>query len=260
MALGGLGDAECMRGRMLSARDHFRRCVELSRQHGFGRIEVANWPMLAFTLWFADGASGALSEALAAIEAGAGRTPARRDHRATHRLFLSARAERTNGAWGHVERALALEKASGAPLRGAGVGLSRRAASLGRTALGRARRRERGPFDEPRDRNDVHGAMHPRHSRARYRRPSSATRPSRKAGALGGGIAQLQPPRVPAGRHRGYASGLPIGIAPTAMRPRSRSSLVRVDPLDRLHRIARAGARCMGRGGRDDSWRPNSPD
>ena len=68
MALGGLGDAECMRGKMLSARDHFSRCVERSRQQGLGRVEVANWPMLAFTRWFADDAS-ALSDALSAIEA-----------------------------------------------------------------------------------------------------------------------------------------------------------------------------------------------
>jgi len=39
MALGGLGDAEYVRGRMISAYDRFRQCVELSERHGFGRIE-----------------------------------------------------------------------------------------------------------------------------------------------------------------------------------------------------------------------------
>ena len=41
-ALGGLGDAEYMRGRMISAHERLRECVELSRQRGLGRIEVAN--------------------------------------------------------------------------------------------------------------------------------------------------------------------------------------------------------------------------
>ena len=49
-----------------------------------------------------------------------------------------------------------------------------------------------------------------------------------------------------------YASGLPIGIAPTAMRPRSRSSLVRVDPwTDYIVSRGQALA-AWGRGGRDD--------
>ena len=46
-ALGGLGDAEYARGRMASAHRHFRRCVELSRACGAGRIEVANLSMVA---------------------------------------------------------------------------------------------------------------------------------------------------------------------------------------------------------------------
>ena len=48
-ALGGLGDAEYVRGGMLSAHDAFRRCVELAHRRGLGRIEVANRPMMAFT-------------------------------------------------------------------------------------------------------------------------------------------------------------------------------------------------------------------
>ncbi len=111
MALGGLGDAECMRGRMLSARDHFRRCVELSRQHGFGRIEVANWPMLAFTRWFADGASGALGDALAAIEAAVRVGQRRAEIIAQHAAYSCRHAlHDLEGAWGHVERALELSK------------------------------------------------------------------------------------------------------------------------------------------------------
>jgi class 3 adenylate cyclase/tetratricopeptide (TPR) repeat protein len=111
MALGGLGDAECLRGRMLSARDHFRHCVELSRQHGFGGIEVANWPMLAFTRWFADDASGALGEALAAIEAAVRVGHRRAEIIAQHVAYSCRHALRDlDGAWGHVERALTLSR------------------------------------------------------------------------------------------------------------------------------------------------------
>jgi tetratricopeptide (TPR) repeat protein len=61
-ALGGLGDAEYLRGRMLSAHDCFRRCVELCQRHGFGRIEVANRPMAAFTRWAAGETQAALAD------------------------------------------------------------------------------------------------------------------------------------------------------------------------------------------------------
>lgn len=111
MALGGLGDAECMHGRMLSAHDHFRRCVELSRQHGFGRIEVANWPMVAFTRWFVGDASGALGEALAAIEATV-RVGHWRAEIIAHHAAYSCRHAMSDfsRAWEHVERARTLSR------------------------------------------------------------------------------------------------------------------------------------------------------
>jgi tetratricopeptide (TPR) repeat protein len=71
MALGGLGDAEYIRGRMISAHDRFRQCVELCERHGLGRIEVANRPMMAFTQWFAGDTRGALAVADAAIKSAA---------------------------------------------------------------------------------------------------------------------------------------------------------------------------------------------
>ena len=58
MALGGVGDAEYMRGRMISAHEGFRRCIELARQQGLGRIEVANWPMAAITRWYTGDSRG----------------------------------------------------------------------------------------------------------------------------------------------------------------------------------------------------------
>ena len=48
-ALGGLGDAAYVQGKMRSAFEHFSRCVALSREHGYGRIEVANRSMVGFT-------------------------------------------------------------------------------------------------------------------------------------------------------------------------------------------------------------------
>jgi class 3 adenylate cyclase/tetratricopeptide (TPR) repeat protein len=48
-SLGGLADAAYAQGRMRTAFAHFSRCVELSREHGFGRIEVANRSMVGFS-------------------------------------------------------------------------------------------------------------------------------------------------------------------------------------------------------------------
>jgi class 3 adenylate cyclase/tetratricopeptide (TPR) repeat protein len=46
-ALGGLGDAAYATGRFVTAERHFAECIDLCRQHGFGRIEVANAAMHA---------------------------------------------------------------------------------------------------------------------------------------------------------------------------------------------------------------------
>jgi class 3 adenylate cyclase/tetratricopeptide (TPR) repeat protein len=70
-ALGGLGDAEYVRGRMISAHDRLYRCVELSRQHGFGRIEVANLAQIAHARLYFRPQQDALEHALAAAAAAA---------------------------------------------------------------------------------------------------------------------------------------------------------------------------------------------
>ena len=49
VALGGLGDASYLRGRMRSAHQHFVRCVELSREQGYGRLEVTVLSMVGWT-------------------------------------------------------------------------------------------------------------------------------------------------------------------------------------------------------------------
>jgi class 3 adenylate cyclase/tetratricopeptide (TPR) repeat protein len=70
-ALGGLGDAEYARGRMMTAHHHFRDCVELCREHGFGRIEVANSGMLAHSRLYFLPQSEALEIGLTAAAAAA---------------------------------------------------------------------------------------------------------------------------------------------------------------------------------------------
>ena len=68
-ALGGLGDAEYVRGRMLSAHRHLQRCVELAAEHGFGRIEVANRSQIAHTRLYSDPHQAVFHEALHAAQA-----------------------------------------------------------------------------------------------------------------------------------------------------------------------------------------------
>jgi class 3 adenylate cyclase/tetratricopeptide (TPR) repeat protein len=48
-ALGGIGDGYYLKGLMRSAHEQFRACVALAREHGFGRLEVANLPMVGWT-------------------------------------------------------------------------------------------------------------------------------------------------------------------------------------------------------------------
>ena len=106
-ALGGLGDGEYMRGRMISAREAFSRCIELCQCHGYGRIEVANLPMRAITTWFTGEAATALDAALASVAAaqkvGHLRALAVAHHAAWHCLHDRAEWDR---AWEHVAPAL----------------------------------------------------------------------------------------------------------------------------------------------------------
>ena len=67
-ALSGLGDAYYLRGRMKTAYDHFRRCVELCRQHGFGRIDAANLHMVGWTRVYLNELGPAVDDAASAAE------------------------------------------------------------------------------------------------------------------------------------------------------------------------------------------------
>jgi tetratricopeptide (TPR) repeat protein len=115
MALGGLGDAEYVRGRMISAHDRFRQCVELCERHGFGRIEVANRPMMAFTQWFAGDTRGALAVADTAI-ARAARVGHRRAEMIGHHAAFFCRHALMDfeTAFRHAEAALTLAQQLGA--------------------------------------------------------------------------------------------------------------------------------------------------
>jgi len=68
LALGGLGDAEYARGRVYTALNYFRQCVAYAREYGFGRIEVANRPMLAGTRLYCSELQGAVDDGLSAIK------------------------------------------------------------------------------------------------------------------------------------------------------------------------------------------------
>lgn len=115
MALGGLGDAEYVRGRMISAHDRFHGCVALCERHGFGRVTVANQPMMAFTRWFAGDTHGALADAEAAIAAAARVGHRRAEMVAHHVAFFCRHALMDFGpAAGHADSALALSRQLGA--------------------------------------------------------------------------------------------------------------------------------------------------
>lgn len=68
-ALGGVGDAEYVRGHMRTAHARLSRCVELSREHGLGRIEVANLAQVAHTMLYFEPQDVARDAAFRAIEA-----------------------------------------------------------------------------------------------------------------------------------------------------------------------------------------------
>ena len=66
-ALGGMGDAQYLRGWMVSANEQFRRCVAIAREQGLGRLEVANLQMVGFTLLYLARISEAVEVGHAAI-------------------------------------------------------------------------------------------------------------------------------------------------------------------------------------------------
>ncbi len=68
-ALGGLGDAEYARGRLLTSGCRFQDCIEVCRRHGLGRIEVASLSMAAISRVYDNDLDGGLAMALEAVAA-----------------------------------------------------------------------------------------------------------------------------------------------------------------------------------------------
>jgi len=67
-AMSGLGDAYYSRGEMVTALKYFRRCIELCRKHGFGRIEVENRYMVAWNRLYLNEVRESLEDAEEAIK------------------------------------------------------------------------------------------------------------------------------------------------------------------------------------------------
>lgn len=114
LALGGLGDAYYLRGHMRTARDRFQACVDVCREHGFGRIEVANRYMVGWSriylMEFEEAIADGLESAAMAAEV--------KHHRAEHLgLMLAGRVEieldRLSEAEAHLGRGLEVAQAMG---------------------------------------------------------------------------------------------------------------------------------------------------
>jgi class 3 adenylate cyclase/tetratricopeptide (TPR) repeat protein len=114
-ALGGLGDAEYARGRIRTSHQHFSRCVELCREHGFGRVEVVYLPMIGNNLGFLNDPRGARDAAYAAIEAARSIGHLRAELIARHVVFASLRElDEIIESRAHIERAQTLVERLGA--------------------------------------------------------------------------------------------------------------------------------------------------
>ena len=67
-ALGGLADASYLTGRMRTAHRRFSECVEVSRQHGFSVVQVANVAMVGWTGIYIDPLDQCLESGQSAAE------------------------------------------------------------------------------------------------------------------------------------------------------------------------------------------------
>ena len=115
-ALGGLGDAEYMRGRMRSARDRFATCVELATREGLARVAAANRSMLALTHVFCGDTRLGLAEGRSAIADAARIGHLRAETIARHSAFLAQHAlTEFEPAMDHAQAALDLALQLGAP-------------------------------------------------------------------------------------------------------------------------------------------------
>ncbi|MEE8247522.1 MAG: tetratricopeptide repeat protein, partial [Alphaproteobacteria bacterium] len=115
--LGGLGDAAYADGRLVTADSYYGQCIALCREHGFGRIEVANLAQQGGwgTRFFMGNVAGALEISLDAVEkaCAVGHDRAELISQSGCYMGLFSTGE-TARARRHVERAKALIKRLGA--------------------------------------------------------------------------------------------------------------------------------------------------
>ncbi len=140
-SLGGLADAAYAQGRMRTAFEHFSHCVALSREHGFGRIEVANRSMVGFS-----------------------------------RIYLNeARQARGRGdAGSYRPRNAACPPSGRTPLRGAEPGVAGTRAARARSSPGSRRCAARSARDLPRGRRAVQRTEGAERTESRGRRQHRA--------------------------------------------------------------------------------------
>ncbi len=67
-ALSGLGDAEYNRGRFISSHHYFNQCIELAREHGFGRVIAANLSMRGYVSQWQNDNEATTADYHAAVE------------------------------------------------------------------------------------------------------------------------------------------------------------------------------------------------
>ena len=114
-ALGGLGDVEYLRGRMLSAGRTFERCVEIAAGAGLGRIEVANAPMAAICRFYTLDLAHMQREAVRAMELARSVGHPRAEMIAIHALLICRiEAGEPQGCDALVERAQEIVRMLGA--------------------------------------------------------------------------------------------------------------------------------------------------
>lgn len=115
-ALGGLGDAGYMAGRMATAFENFSRCVEVAQRNGFGQIEVANRSMAGFSrsymFQFHEALEDSLETVAAAAKVGHQRAEMLGEVLAVYVLYDMAEYDRARQ---HNVRALAFARQLGAP-------------------------------------------------------------------------------------------------------------------------------------------------